>query len=63
MAVLHIVENNKRLDEIVFQHYGDLTMFDRVFAANPHLLSLFLNIGDQVFLPEKQKKKVEEKLW
>ena len=63
MEVLQIVENNKRLDQIVVNYYGDLSMFDRVIAENTHLTNIILTIGDSVNLPEKTKQKIEEKLW
>lgn len=63
METLQILEHNKRLDQVVFAYYGDLTMFDRVLAANPHLTNVTLSMGDSVNLPKKEITTVEESLW
>lgn len=52
-----------RLDTIVFEHYGDLSMFDSVLAQNPNLHNVFIPIGFKVFLPEKQVEVSEDVLW
>lgn len=63
-----IVQENKRLDEIIFAHYGSLEYFDEVVAKNEAISTkTILDIGDVVFLPEfetKSVKKIEVKaLW
>lgn len=56
-----IVQENKRLDEIVFSHYGNLEHFDDVVEANEELaLKTILELGDKVILPEFEEKKKEQ---
>lgn len=56
-----IVQENKRLDEIVFSHYGNLDHFDDVVEANEELaLKTILELGDEVILPEFEEKKKEQ---
>lgn len=56
-----ITQENKRLDEIVFSHYGKLDHFDDVVEANEELaLKTFLELGDEVILPEFEEKKKEQ---
>lgn len=56
-----ITQENKRLDEIVFSHYGNLEHFDDVVEANEELaLKTFLELGDEVILPEFEEKKKEQ---
>lgn len=51
-----IVQEDKRLDEIVFEHYGSLDHFDDVVDVNEKLaLKTFLDLGDVVELPEFSK--------
>ncbi len=52
-----------RLDQLVNDYYGSLAMFDDVLAANQHLESTTLSVGDEVFLPVQTVVKAEEKLW
>jgi len=63
MAQFKATEEFNRLDKVVIKHYGDLSMFDDVVNANPHITSTILVVGDDVFLPVIEVKKVEEKLW
>ncbi len=58
-----VKEPNKRLDEVVFEHYGSLDMFDFVMAKNTHLTGVELGVDEVVFLPEIIKKQLEELLW
>lgn len=54
-----VIQENQRLDEIVFAHYGNLDHFDDVVEKNEHLSSkLFLSLGDKVELPEYETKAV-----
>lgn len=56
-----VVQENKRLDEIVFSHYGNLEHFDDVVEANEELaLKTILELGDEVILPEFEEKKKEQ---
>lgn len=63
MAKYEVTEPRQRLDEIVIQHYGDLSQFNAVKEANPQLTQVFLTIGDIVYLPPKTVVKSEENLW
>lgn len=47
------VTQPKRLDEIVFQHYGSLHHLTSVIADNQHLINkVVLEVGDKVNLGE-----------
>ncbi len=63
MDKIKVTEDNIRLDTIVYNHYGDLTMFDEVFKANPHLTAPILPIDTVIVLPVQEKKDVEKALW
>jgi len=63
MDQFKVVKMFDRLDKIVFNHYGDLSLFDDVVSANPHLTSSVLVVGDKVYLPVIKVKKIEETLW
>lgn len=48
----HIAEAGNRLDQIVFNEYATLKVFDSVLEANPHLdTKPLLDDGDMVNLP------------
>ena len=42
---LTITQENKRLDEIVFSHYGTLDHFQKVLELN-NITKVFLDLGD-----------------
>ena len=63
MAQFKTVEQSNRLDTIVFNHYGDLLMFDAVLHANPHITNTVIAQGITIELPPIVVKKVEESLW
>ena len=63
MANLLITKPDQRLDSIVFNYYGDLTMFDTVVDANPHITGVILQVDDTITLPEKAVINAEETLW
>lgn len=63
MAKLVITKPYQRLDQIVFNYYGDLSMFDAVVEANPHLTGVILAVDDEIALPTKAPVNVEETLW
>jgi len=63
MANLVITKPDQRLDQIVFNYYGDLSMFDAVVEANPHITGVILAVDDEVALPTKTPVKTEETLW
>ncbi len=61
MKKVVVTQENIRLDEIVFTHYGNLSHFDDVVDVNEELaLKVTLNIGDKVYLPEFEEKKKEQ---
>jgi phage tail protein X len=67
MTHSYIVTDPKRLDQIVYEVYGDLEQFEEILEANRELLKkLILEPGDIVRLVQKRKKPeiIEEKaLW
>ncbi len=63
MKQIMVEHDNMRLDQLVYQYYGDLTMFDAVLAANFHIESTILKQGDKLQLPAKIVVKQEDKLW
>ena len=63
MAIHEVKSEYSRLDTVVLNHYGDLSMFDAVFKANTALTNIFLFVGDVVYLPEKTQEQEEESLW
>jgi len=58
----YIVQEPKRLDQIVWEVYGNLEQFEEVLEANPKLSKkMILQVGDVVHLPpKKQKPKIVE---
>lgn len=66
MTIITLTQE-KRLDTVVYEYYGDLLMYDEVISLNTHLLDkLILNLGDEVKLPLKKlpkKELVGESLW
>ena len=48
---LTITQENKRLDEIVFSHYGTLDHFQKVLELN-NITKVFLDLGDVMELPD-----------
>ena len=63
MAQYKTTEQINRLDSIVFNHYGDLLMFDAVLNANPHITNTLVGDGVIIELPPIIVKEVEEILW
>lgn len=60
MIVL-IKQENQTLNDVVLEHYGDLTHLDDVIALNHQLLTkVVLNLGDKVELPQFEEKIVEQ---
>lgn len=60
MIVL-IKQENQTLNDVVLEHYGDLTHLDDVIALNPQLLTkVVLNLGDKVELPQFEEKTVKQ---
>jgi len=62
-----ITQENTTLDKVVFEHYGSLEHFDDVVEVNEKLsLKTILELGDEVYLPEfekKQKEQIVQALW
>ena len=58
----YIVQEPKRLDQIVWEVYGSLERFEEVLEANPKLSTeMILKSGEVVHLPpKKQKPKIVE---
>ncbi len=63
MAQFKVTEELNRLDKIVLNHYGDLSMFNEVVNVNPHITSIMLAVDSDVYLPAATTSKVEETLW
>ena len=63
MQKYNVTAPHRRLDEIVLEHYGDLSQFNAVKAANPRLITVFLAKGDTVSLPPRSPINKEKKLW
>lgn len=55
---LTITQENKRLDEIVYNYYGSLEHFQKVLELN-NITKVFLDLGDVIELPDI--KELEEK--
>ncbi len=62
-----IIQQPKRLDEIVFSHYGTLKVLESVIEDNQHLVNkITLDIGDEVVLNEfetNEKESNSKTLW
>lgn len=55
--IVTIIQKNKTLNDVVLEHYGDLSHLGDVIALNPKLLSkVILDLGDHVDLPEFEEK-------
>lgn len=55
---LTITQENKRLDEIVYNYYGSLEHFQKVLELN-NITKVFLDLGDVIELPDIEE--LEEK--
>ena len=59
--IVSIKQENQTLNDVVLEHYGDLTHLDDVIALNPKLLSkVVLDLGDKVELPQFEQKSQEQ---
>lgn len=48
-----VATDGDRLDQIIFAHYGTLSVMNEVMMSNAHLLKkVILESGDKVYLPE-----------
>lgn len=63
MNKIVLTEDNQRLDKVVYDYYGDLTMFDTVLAANTHIVNTILEKGIELSMPEPVTTIEEDKLW
>lgn len=63
MTIYNAIEG-ERLDIIVFRHYGNLRVFEKVLEQNSRLEPV-LKAGDKVLLPEIKDEPVikENALW
>jgi len=62
MATIYKAKQGQRLDEVVFEVYGDLRLFETILELNPDL-GMFLREGNEVLLVELEahsKEVVEE---
>lgn len=60
MIVL-VKQEKVTLNDVVLEHYGDLTHLDDVIALNPKLLSkVVLDLGDEIELPKFEVKTAEQ---
>ena len=62
-----VVTEEKRLDEVVYEHEGSLERFEEILSLNKELIDkIVLDIGDVVLFPspKKEQKIIKEKaLW
>ncbi|MGL4225877.1 MAG: tail protein X [Shewanella sp.] len=63
MPKIVLTEDNQRLDQVVYDYYGDLSMFDAVLAVNTHADQVLLAKGVELFMPDPIVATVEDKLW
>lgn len=63
MNKIVLTQDNQRLDKVVYDYYGDLTMFDAVLAANTHITNTILDKGVELSMPEQVTTTEEGKLW
>lgn len=61
---IYRAKDGDRLDKIVYKHYGNLRVFERVLELNANLKE-HLKSGDIVKLPEIEKEPIikENALW
>jgi len=60
------LKENKRLDQIVYDYYGNLDNFEEILELNKHLIDkVILDIDDVVYLPDITTGKIveEKSLW
>lgn len=54
-----VITQSRRLDELVFEHYGSLEHFDDVVEVNEELVGKpFLEVGNEVELPTFEPKQI-----
>ncbi len=63
MNKIVLIEDNQRLDKVVYDYYGDLMMFDAVLEANTHITDTILTKGVTLTMPEQAATVEEDKLW
>lgn len=53
MNTYQIQKDNTRLDQVVLEHYGTLSVLEKVLEQNSHIADkVMLSTGDIVYLPE-----------
>jgi len=60
------LKENKRLDQVVYDFYGNLDNLEKILELNTHLIDkIILDIDDIVYLPDITSKKIveEKSLW
>jgi len=60
------LKENKRLDQVVYENYGNLDNLEKILELNTHLIDkIILDIDDIVYLPDITSKKIveEKSLW
>ena len=67
MSNQYLVKYSQRFDEVIYEVYGHLDLFEEVLSLNPHLLDkMHLEAGDAVTLieiePSTEKTPKEENL-
>ena len=64
--VIYITKEGDVLDWIVWQHYGTISVLEKVMAANPNITDEILKAEIEIKLPyfeTTQKTKGEIRLW
>jgi len=63
----YIAKDGERLDQIVYEVYGTLDVFQDALKANIHIANkIELDVGDKVYLPDisvEPKEQEEKALW
>ena len=60
------LKENKRLDQVVYDYYGNVDNFEEILELNKHLIEkVILDIDDVVYLPDITTGKIveEKSLW
>ena len=63
MNPISINKDNLRLDQVVYEYYGHLNMFDAVLSVNSHITTPILAQGVTLLMPETAIAIEEDKLW
>ncbi|MBW5289446.1 hypothetical protein [Abyssogena phaseoliformis symbiont] len=63
MDKVTVIYQGTRLDTLVHEHYGDLSMYDLVLGANLLIDATALDVGDVVNMPQRKTTSEEDALW